>query len=61
MNESRTFLTDDESLLRSLLADDAKNKAMLNEIERTVNQLKSKNSFRIALINQLLENNLKKD
>jgi hypothetical protein len=37
-------------------ADEAKNAAMLSELNNTVKQLRAKSSFRLALINQLLEN-----
>ena len=42
-------------LLGALLADEAKNSATLQELNRTVVQLKQKSSFRIALLNQLIE------
>ena len=42
-------------LLRALLADEAKNSATLLEVMGTVKQLKQKSSFRLALINQLIE------
>ena len=58
MDNSKVFLKSVDEILRSLLADDSKNKAMINDIEKTVSQLKAKNSFRLALINQLIENNL---
>lgn len=45
--------TDDK--LKALLADEAKGAAMLNDVQNTVKQLKAKSSFRIALINQLIE------
>ena len=52
---SKLFLKTKEELLQSLLADDAKNKAMLEDMESTLRQLKAKNTFRLALINQLIE------
>lgn len=46
--------TTDEKL-KALLADEAKGAAMLNDVSNTVKQLKAKSSFRIALINQMIE------
>lgn len=46
--------TTDEKL-KALLADEAKGAAMLNDVSHTVKQLKAKSSFRIALINQMIE------
>ena len=56
MNEKNSvwIKTTDEKL-RALLADEAKGAAMLNDVQNTVKQLKAKSSFRIALINQLIE------
>jgi ABC-type enterochelin transport system substrate-binding protein len=56
MNEkNNVWLKTDEEKLRALLADEAKNIATLYDLQETVKQLKAKSSFRIALINQLLE------
>jgi hypothetical protein len=44
-----------EEKLQALLADEAKQAPMLQDILNTVKQLKAKNSFRIAIINQLME------
>lgn len=58
MNEHEqndVWLKSDTDKLKALLADEAKMAPMLNELLNTVKQLKAKNSFRIALINQLLE------
>lgn len=58
MNEQNNldvWIKTDEQKLQALLADEAKMAPMLNELLNTVKQLKAKNSFRIALINQLLE------
>jgi hypothetical protein len=41
--------------IAALLADEAKGSRMLNDVLETVKQLKAKSSFRIALINQLIE------
>lgn len=58
MNEdkqSQVWIKTDEEKLKALLADEAKQAGILNELLNTIKQLKAKNSFRIALINQLLE------
>lgn len=52
---NNTFLKTDEEKLRSLLADEAKTLPMLNNMEATIRQMKAKQAFRIALLNQLLE------
>jgi hypothetical protein len=49
------WLKTDEEKLRSLLADEAKAMPMLDNMQATIKQLKAKQAFRIALINQLLE------
>ena len=56
MTESNEVLlkTDDEKL-RSLIADEAKMIPMLDNMGATVRQLKAKQQFRLALLNQLLE------
>lgn len=53
--ENEVWLKSDEDKLKALLADEAKMAPMLSELLNTVKQLKAKNSFRIALLNQLLE------
>lgn len=55
MNENTVWIKTTEEKLKALLADEAKMAPMLNEVLNTVKQLKAKNSFRIAIINQLLE------
>lgn len=54
-NQLDVWIKTDEEKLKALLADEAKQSAILSELLNTVKQLKAKNSFRIALINQLLE------
>jgi hypothetical protein len=54
-NEHNIWLHNDEDKLRSLLADEAKMMPMLDSIQATVRQLKAKQAFRIALLNQLLD------
>ena len=53
--QSQVWIKTDEEKLKALLADEAKQAGILNELLNTIKQLKAKNSFRIALINQLLE------
>jgi len=52
---SNPYLITTEEKLRSLLADEAKLLPMLNNMEATIRQMKAKQAFRIALLNQLLE------
>jgi hypothetical protein len=55
MNEDNVWLKTDEQKLRSLIADEAKMMPMLDNVQATVKQLKAKQTFRLALLNQLLE------
>lgn len=55
MNE---YLKTSEEKLRSLLADEAKMMPMLDNLQATIRQLKAKQAFRIALLNQLLEDGI---
>lgn len=55
MNNENVWLTTEEEKLRSLIADEAKLLPMLNNMEATIRQMKSKQAFRLALLNQLLE------
>ena len=55
MNEQTVWLKTDEEKLRSLIADEAKMMPMLDNMQATVKQLKAKQAFRLALLNQLLE------
>jgi len=54
-NNNNVFLKTEEEKLRSLIADEAKLMPMLNNMEQTIRQMKAKQAFRIALLNQLLE------
>ena len=47
------WLNSNEDKLKSLIADEAKNANMLNAMATTINQMKAKSSFRLALLNQL--------
>jgi predicted DNA binding protein len=49
------YLITKEEKLRSLIADEAKLLPMLNNMEATIRQMKAKQAFRLALLNQLLE------
>jgi len=56
MNDStQVWLKTDEEKLRSLIADEAKMMPMLDNMQATIRQLKAKQQFRLALLNQLLE------
>lgn len=55
MNEDNVWLKTDEEKLRSLIADEAKMMPMLDNMQATIKQLKAKQTFRLALLNQLLE------
>jgi hypothetical protein len=60
-NKSNVWIKTPEQRLAALLADEAKGAAMLNDVTNTVKQLKAKSSFRIALINQMIEDNEKRN
>jgi len=60
-NKSNVWIKTPEQRLSALLADEAKGAAILNEVSNTVRQLKAKSSFRIALINQMIEDNESKN
>lgn len=53
--EQNIWLHSDEDKLRSLIADEAKMMPMLDNMQATIKQLKAKQAFRLALLNQLLE------
>jgi hypothetical protein len=53
--EHDVWLHTDEEKLRSLIADEAKMMPMLDNMMATIKQLKAKQTFRLALLNQLLE------
>ncbi|CAB4153395.1 hypothetical protein UFOVP623_19 [uncultured Caudovirales phage] len=52
---NQVWIKTTEERLAALLADEAKGAAMLNDVMNTVKQMKAKGSFRIALINQMIE------
>lgn len=49
------WLRSDEDKLKSLISDEAKMIPMLENMGQTIRQLKSKQQFRLALLNQVLE------
>ena len=49
------WLKTNEEKLRSLIADEAKMMPMLDNMQATIKQLKAKQAFRLALLNQILE------
>lgn len=53
--EQTVWLHSDEDKLRSLIADEAKMMPMLDNMQATIKQLKAKQQFRLALLNQVLE------
>jgi hypothetical protein len=55
MNDENVWLKTSEEKLRSLIADEAKLLPMINSMEATIRQMKAKQAFRLALLNQLLE------
>lgn len=61
MTDKEIWLKTDEEKLRSLIADEAKMMPMLDNMMATVKQLKAKQAFRLALLNQLLENEVEKE
>ena len=52
---SDLWLKTTEEKLRSLIADEAKLMPMLDSMMATIKQMKAKQAFRLALLNQLLE------
>lgn len=54
-DDTAVWLKTDEEKLRSLIADEAKMIPMLDNMQATIKQLKAKQTFRLALLNQLLE------
>jgi hypothetical protein len=55
MNNQDVWLKTNEEKLRSLIADEAKMMPMLDNMQATIKQLKAKQAFRLALLNQILE------
>jgi hypothetical protein len=61
MNNEDVWLKTTEEKLRSLIADEAKMIPMLDNMQATIKQLKAKQTFRLALLNQLLEDSIDKE
>jgi len=57
--QDAVWIKTNEQKLDALLADEVKQAPMLDEMLNTIKQLKAKNSFRIALLNQLKEDKTK--
>jgi hypothetical protein len=56
MNESTdVWIKTKEQKIAALLSDEAKMMPMLKDLADTVRQLQAKNKFRLALLNQLME------
>lgn len=56
MNEqNRIYIKTEKEKIYSLIADEAKNASMLESMASTLKQMQAKNSFRLALLNQLRE------
>ena len=55
MPDENVWLKTDEEKLRSLIADEAKNADMMMAMLNTLRQMQAKSRFRLALLNQLLE------
>jgi hypothetical protein len=61
MTIDNAWLKTDEEKLRSLIADEAKMMPMLDNMMATIKQLKAKQAFRLALLNQLLEEQIEEN
>ena len=51
----QVWLKTNEEKLRSLLADEAKQIPILDNMQASIRQMKAKQAFRIALLNQLID------
>jgi hypothetical protein len=60
-NNDDVWLKTTEEKLRSLIADEAKMMPMFDNMQATIKQLKAKQQFRLALLNQLLEDSVDKE
>lgn len=54
---NKIWLKSTDELLRALLADEAKAQHIMTETQKNLNQLSAKSKFRLALINELINNN----
>lgn len=55
MNDKNKWLYTTEEKLQSLISDEAKVQPMLENLSMTIKQLQAKQSFRLALLNQIKE------
>ena len=56
MNDiNKVYIKSDYQKLKSLISDEAKNAAMLDDIQHTIKQLRAKCTFRLALLHQMRE------
>ena len=57
MNEHKVYIKSEYDKLLSLIADESKNAAILEELTQTLRQLRAESTFRLALLHQLREAN----
>jgi hypothetical protein len=56
MNDvNKVYIKSEYQKLKSLIADESKSAAMLDDMAHTIKQLRAKTTFRLALLNQLRE------
>jgi len=56
MNDvNKVYIKSEYQKLKSLIADESKSAAMLDDMSHTIKQLRAKTTFRLALLNQLRE------
>lgn len=53
--KDKPWLHNEDDMIRSLLADEAKAAAILSDMDNTLKQLRAKSSFRLALLNTICE------
>lgn len=56
MNENKVWYKTLDQKIDSLIADEAKASVMLDEVQHTIKQLRAKSTFKLALLNQIREN-----
>jgi hypothetical protein len=61
MNESKVWYKTVDQKINSLIEDESKNNAMISALHNTVTQLRAKSTFRLALLNQIKEENERKN
>ena len=50
---NKVYIKTDYDKIVSLIADEAKNAGMLDDVASTIRQLRAKTTFRLALLNQI--------